>query len=110
MVVPEEPSCAARKPTVVSDHIDWDGPKRSESYRKAAAETEAAIRRGADVVYQAAFFDGRWFGIAPSLLRVDKPSNLRNLGLLPRLQALKTAAPCSQHLAITNSRSNSSPL
>src|SRR5260221_236618 len=44
--------------------------------RQAAAETEAAIRRGDDVIYQAAFFDGRWMGYADFLLRVETPSAL----------------------------------
>ena len=29
---------------------------------------------GADVIYQATFFDGRWFGYADFLLRVDDPA------------------------------------
>ena len=49
---------------------------RGERYRRAAAETEVAIRRGDDVIYQATFFDGRWLGHADFLLRVEKPSAL----------------------------------
>src|SRR4051812_25247376 len=49
---------------------------RAERYRRAAAETEAAIRRGDDVIYQATFFDGRWLGHADFLLRVEEPSAL----------------------------------
>ena len=37
--------------------------------RAAAAETIAAMRGGADVVYQATFFDGTWRGHADFLLR-----------------------------------------
>ncbi|HEX5241570.1 MAG TPA: TM0106 family RecB-like putative nuclease [Candidatus Limnocylindrales bacterium] len=44
--------------------------------RAAAAATEAAMRDGADVIYQATFFDGRWRGHADFLLRVDEPSAL----------------------------------
>ena len=44
--------------------------------RAAAADTEAAMRAGADVVYQATFFDGRWRGHADFLLRVERPSGL----------------------------------
>lgn len=47
-----------------------------ESLRRAAAETEAAIRRGDDVIYQATFFDGRWLGYADFLLRVETASDL----------------------------------
>ena len=43
---------------------------------RAAGETEAAIHSGADVVYQATFFDGRWLGLADFLVRVERPSDL----------------------------------
>ena len=49
---------------------------RGAKLRRAAAETEAAIRRGDDVIYQAVFFDGRWLGFADFLVRVEKPSAL----------------------------------
>jgi uncharacterized protein len=49
---------------------------RGEKLRQAAAETEAAIRRGDDVIYQATFFDGHWVGYADFLLRVETPSAL----------------------------------
>lgn len=39
--------------------------------REAAAETVEAMRSGADVVYQATFFDGTWRGHADFLLRRD---------------------------------------
>ena len=42
--------------------------------RRAEAETVEAMRRGADVVFQATFFDGRWRGHADFLLKVDEPS------------------------------------
>jgi uncharacterized protein len=42
----------------------------------AEAETFAAMRAGADVIYQAAFFDGAWRGRADFLLRVDVQSDL----------------------------------
>src|ERR1700682_6108484 len=42
----------------------------------AQADTVAAMRDGADVIYQATFFDGRWRGHADFLLRVDTPSDL----------------------------------
>ena len=49
---------------------------RRERYVRAAADTEAAIRRGDDVIYQGTFFDGRWLGFADFLLRVEVPSDL----------------------------------
>jgi len=56
--------------------IDETIEDRGERYRRAAAETEVAIRRGDDVIYQATFFDGRWLGHADFLLRVEKASGL----------------------------------
>ncbi|MCU1374844.1 MAG: protein of unknown function, putative recB domain [Actinomycetia bacterium] len=44
--------------------------------RAAEAETVAAMRAGADVIFQATFFDGRWRGHADFLLRVEAPSDL----------------------------------
>jgi predicted RecB family nuclease len=38
--------------------------------------TVAALRSGPDVIYQGAFFDGRWQGFADFLLRVERPSRL----------------------------------
>ena len=49
---------------------------RLAALREAAAATERAMRDGADVVYQATFFDGRWLGLADFLVRVDRPSEL----------------------------------
>jgi uncharacterized protein len=64
---------AGRKVTRIQmdTSIDW-----AERVRRAAAETEAAIRRGDDVIHQAAFFDGRWLGFADFLLRVEQRSDL----------------------------------
>jgi uncharacterized protein len=42
----------------------------------AEADTLAAMRAGADVVFQATFFDGRWRGHADFLLRSEVPSEL----------------------------------
>jgi predicted RecB family nuclease len=47
-----------------------------DELRAAEAETLAAMRAGADVIFQATFFDGRWRGHADFLLKVDTPSNL----------------------------------
>jgi uncharacterized protein len=51
-----------------------DNEERGHQVRRQAAETVQAMRLGADVVYQATFFDGRWLGYADFLLRVDDPS------------------------------------
>src|SRR5262245_12782209 len=50
---------------------------RSLADAYAAAEaTRAAMAGGADVLYQATLFDGRWFGRADFLVRVEAPSAL----------------------------------
>jgi predicted RecB family nuclease len=53
--------------------IDLDGSieDRGEQLRTAAAATVDAMAMGADVIYQATFFDGTWRGHADFLLRVD---------------------------------------
>src|SRR5205085_11453040 len=43
---------------------------------KAYAETVAAMRGGVDIIYQGAFFDGRWRCHPDFLIRVDLPSKL----------------------------------
>lgn len=43
------------------------------SWRDAAAQTVAAIRDGAEVIYQATFLSDQWQGRADFLIRVDKP-------------------------------------
>ncbi|MBV9973508.1 MAG: TM0106 family RecB-like putative nuclease, partial [Candidatus Eremiobacteraeota bacterium] len=46
-------------------------------FEAAEAETRKAMEKGTKVIYQAAFFDGQWFGRADFLQRVDdRPSNL----------------------------------
>jgi predicted RecB family nuclease len=45
----------------------------AEALRMAAAATLQAMADGAEVVYQAAFFDGRWRGHADFLLRREAP-------------------------------------
>ncbi|HEX5396187.1 MAG TPA: TM0106 family RecB-like putative nuclease, partial [Candidatus Limnocylindria bacterium] len=45
--------------------------ERGDQIRRQADETIAAMRQGADVIYQATFFDGRWLGYADFLLRVE---------------------------------------
>jgi predicted RecB family nuclease len=51
--------------------------KDAAALRQAQADTLAAMRAGADVVYQATFFDGTWRGHADFLLkRTDRVSGL----------------------------------
>jgi predicted RecB family nuclease len=48
-----------------------------DGLRRAATTTEAAMRAGTDVIYQAVLFDGeRWRGYADFLERVERPSAL----------------------------------
>ncbi len=47
-----------------------------DELRAAADATEAAMAGGADVVFQATFFDGRWRGHADFLIRTDRSSRL----------------------------------
>src|SRR2546423_14467863 len=43
---------------------------------KAHSETVTAMQAGADIIYQATFFDGRWRCHPDFLIRVDPPSKL----------------------------------
>jgi predicted RecB family nuclease len=52
------------------------GARTPDELRAAEAETLAAMQSGADVIFQATFFDGRWRGHADFLMRVDVPSDL----------------------------------
>jgi len=57
--------------------IEKDDLRTPEDLRAAEAATLAAMRDGADVVFQATFFDGRWRGHADFLFkREDRPSPL----------------------------------
>src|SRR5215469_16021603 len=49
---------------------------RNVSWAEGAAQTLAALRRGANVVYQATFQNGPWHGRSDFLLRVPKQSSL----------------------------------
>src|SRR4051812_18478571 len=48
---------------------DWD-------FVRASSETAELMRAGAEVIYQATFFDGQWRGFAVFVVRVDTPSEL----------------------------------
>ena len=58
------------------------GPRDGEDsgiparWARRAADTLAAMRSGADVIYQGCLFDGAWVGLPDFLLRVEKPSGL----------------------------------
>jgi uncharacterized protein len=63
--------------SVVEIARDGSSQDHGAELRAAADETTAAMSAGADVIYQATFFDGRWRGHADFLLRVesaDRPS------------------------------------
>jgi uncharacterized protein len=47
-----------------------------DAYSLAREQTLGAMRSGADVIYQATLFDGRWLGYADFLERVEVPSDL----------------------------------
>jgi uncharacterized protein len=47
-------------------------------FAAAVEATVAAMRTGADYIYQAVFLDGDWHGIADFLERIDRPSSLGN--------------------------------
>lgn len=58
---------------VVTIDPDAYDVEAGEKLRLAAAATERVMAEGADVIYQATFFDGCWRGHADFLLRVDSP-------------------------------------
>jgi uncharacterized protein len=66
--------------TVVTIEPDGSIDDYGERIRAAAAATIEAIRGGADVIYQATFFDGTWRGHADFLLRVDDASRPSRFG------------------------------
>jgi len=61
----------ARGRQVVRGDDDWN-----HTYEDRAAATVALMREGADVIYQATVFDGRWLGFPDFLLRVGDPGEL----------------------------------
>ena len=54
--------------------IDKTALSTPDQLREAEAATLSAMRAGADVIFQATFFDGRWRGHADFLYRTDRPS------------------------------------
>jgi uncharacterized protein len=59
--------------TAIAIDIDGSAADRGEELRAAAAKTIEAMAAGADVIYQATFFDGTFRGHADFLLRVEAP-------------------------------------
>ncbi len=69
-----ELEAAGRRVTeIIPDSSETDHVVR---LRQSVEATLDAMRRGDDVIYQAAFFDGTWRGHADFLKRVDEPSAL----------------------------------
>ncbi len=56
--------------------IELDETPSEEALRRAAEATAGAMREGAEVIYQATFYDGRRRGHADFLVRVDRESAL----------------------------------
>ena len=73
-----------------------DEEERGERIRRQAEETIAAMASGADVIFQATFFDGRWLGYADFLLRVDVPDSAVGLGAVPLRGRRHEAGPPRQ--------------
>src|SRR5262245_30080583 len=65
---------------VVIVSLDGSIEDRGDQLRAAAAETVAAMAAGADVIYQATFFDGTWRGHADFLLRRDDANRPSTFG------------------------------
>jgi uncharacterized protein len=64
---------------VVEIELEWDddaGPGASDAFARAHDETVAAMRAGADVIYQATFTRDGWRGRADFVVRVEEPSEL----------------------------------
>jgi uncharacterized protein len=59
--------------TAVTIRVDGSSVDRGAELRAAAEQTIEAMAAGADVVYQATFFDGSFRGHADFLLRVESP-------------------------------------
>ena len=71
---------AAEGRTVVTIELDGSIEDRGDQLRAAAAATREAMASGADVIYQATFFDETRRGHADFLLRVDDPARPSRFG------------------------------
>jgi predicted RecB family nuclease len=56
--------------------VDVELPERAAAFQVAHATTVAAMRAGAEVIYQATFARAGWRGRADFVVRVDEPSDL----------------------------------
>jgi predicted RecB family nuclease len=56
--------------------VSIDSIAAERDWLAEAARTGEAMRRGADIIYQAVFADGEWRGISDFLVRIDTPSAL----------------------------------
>ena len=56
--------------------IAFDHKGGAAALRAAEADTLAAMSSGADVIFQATFYDGTWRGHADFLMKVERPSDL----------------------------------
>ena len=66
----EELRAEGRTVVTIERHEDEE---RGGRIARQASETIDAMASGADVIFQATFFDGRWLGYADFLLRLDAP-------------------------------------
>jgi uncharacterized protein len=57
-------------------HPDLVEIARNHDFREAVQQTEAALRSGASIIYQAALLDGNWWGYPDFLERTDGTSKL----------------------------------
>ncbi|HEY8198569.1 MAG TPA: TM0106 family RecB-like putative nuclease, partial [Candidatus Limnocylindrales bacterium] len=62
--------------TIIDLRSEPTTERSAAALETAQAATLAAMQSGAEVIYQATLFDGRWVGYADFLLRVDRPSAL----------------------------------
>lgn len=56
--------------------VERAGDVKRTSWAEAASRTIEAMQAGVDVIYQASFLNGQWYGRADFLRRVEKPSAL----------------------------------
>src|SRR4051794_21726949 len=56
-----------------SEVVEVELPQRTGGFEEAHAATVAAMRAGADVIYQATFARGGWRGRADFVVRTDEP-------------------------------------
>src|SRR4051812_24243227 len=80
--------------------VEIELPKQSGAFAVAHAETVAAMRDGAEIIYQATFVRDDWRGRADFLVRVDEPSNLGSWSYEPHDTKLARSAKPSAVLQL----------